>query len=567
MAYLSAYAKGNQMYIYSVHSFRNEKKLPDNKKECVGKISKDSCKPLFKPDFINEVISGKSIISVEQFNEFKKRDFRSLMLQKNIIDNGENKTNTDIINRKGSTYHDNYDIEEIFGSIKDWGIPYFFNSISKDIGLTDILISIFGETIAEYILLIAIYLIVSNKSLMYCYDWINEIDVDITNSLTSQRISDLLLNINFNQRIEFYKKWYNKIKSNENIALDITSISTYSNNIVEAERGHNRDGEDLSQINLCVLFGEQTELPIYQSIYHGSLNDVSTLSCTVKEFESITNGHQFVIIMDKGFFSESNLNILIKNKIGNGFLISVPFTNNFLLKLIDNNRDIDSDPNKIIKSAKETTYGVTKEIEYGKNKHKLFAHLYFNPTNFLNTKQKFLKDLVSLQKRLLDGNILTKSQKEEVKKYLIISTEDDKINSLINPIIFEEKLKTSGWYILFSNIIDNAELANQLYRRKDVVEKSFDKLKNKLSLNRIRVHSSDRMEGKLFISFISIILISYINKQFKDKNGNKNYTLTQIFNKVHSLKQLVINSKKINRPITKEIKEIFSTCNIKIPSN
>jgi transposase len=62
------------------------------------------------------------------------------------------------------------------------------------------------------------------------------------------------------------------------MALDITSISSYSSLIRDCERGYNRGGEDLAQINVCLLFGQKPGLPVYQTVYSGSLKNVSTFS-------------------------------------------------------------------------------------------------------------------------------------------------------------------------------------------------------------------------------------------------------------------------------------------------
>jgi transposase len=52
--------------------------------------------------------------------------------------------------------------------------------------------------------------------------------------------------------------------------------------------------------------------------------------------------------------------------------------------------------------------------------------------------------------------------------------------------MFEDALKFAGWHILFSNAINNYEEANKIYRHKDIVEKSFNSLKNRLHKDRIR---------------------------------------------------------------------------------
>jgi hypothetical protein len=60
----------------------------------------------------------------------------------------------------------------------------------------------------------------------------------------------------------------------------------------------------ISKVNLCVLLGETSKLPIYQTVYSGSLKDVSTFEATLKKFEKITDGRKVTIVMDKGFYSQ-----------------------------------------------------------------------------------------------------------------------------------------------------------------------------------------------------------------------------------------------------------------------
>lgn len=65
------------------------------------------------------------------------------------------------------------------------------------------------------------------------------------------------LNRNYCQKYgkDFYKRVF--------VALDSTSVSTYSNNLSLAEYGHNKDGDDIPQINYMLVCDEVTGLPIY----------------------------------------------------------------------------------------------------------------------------------------------------------------------------------------------------------------------------------------------------------------------------------------------------------------
>ncbi len=51
-----------------------------------------------------------------------------------------------------------------------------------------------------------------------------------------------------------------------------------------------------------------------------------------------------------------------------------------------------------------------------------------------------------------------------------------------------------------------------IYKEKDVIEKSFDDLKNELDMKRLRIHNSQRMKGRTFIQFIALIFLAQIRK-------------------------------------------------------
>jgi transposase len=50
-------------------------------------------------------------------------------------------------------------------------------------------------------------------------------------------------------------------------------VLSYSKLIHDVEFGYNRDKEQLPQVNLCLLLGESSRLPVFQMEYSGSLKD------------------------------------------------------------------------------------------------------------------------------------------------------------------------------------------------------------------------------------------------------------------------------------------------------
>ena len=104
------------------------------------------------------------------------------------------------------------------------------------------------------------------------------------------------------------------VQKTDYIALDITSISSYSELIESCEWGYNRDKEKLPQINLCLLFAEGCKYPIFFKDYAGSLNDVSTLKSTITEIKELINNASLCIVMYKGFLSIDNVNMMLEKK-------------------------------------------------------------------------------------------------------------------------------------------------------------------------------------------------------------------------------------------------------------
>ena len=51
---------------------------------------------------------------------------------------------------------------------------------------------------------------------------------------------------------------------------------------------------------------------------------------------------------------------------------------------------------------------------------------------------------------------------------------------------------------------------------KDVVEKAFGNLKERLNMRRLLVSSEKGLDGKIFVAFIALILISYLDHKMKE---------------------------------------------------
>ena len=74
--------------------------------------------------------------------------------------------------------------------------------------------------------------------------------------------------------------------------------------------------------------------------------------------------------------------------------------------------------------------------------------------------------------------------------------------------------------------------ALKIYRNRDVVEKAFGNIKERLNFRRALVSSELSLKGKVFVEFIALIYLSYIKKQMQDHNLFKKYTLQGLLDKL-----------------------------------
>lgn len=75
----------------------------------------------------------------------------------------------------------------------------------------------------------------------------------------------------------FFKKWGQKVLDNDYLCYDITSVSSYGVLNEYLKYGYNRGRESLKQINLALIFGQRSQLPVYYNRLPGNISDVTTL--------------------------------------------------------------------------------------------------------------------------------------------------------------------------------------------------------------------------------------------------------------------------------------------------
>jgi hypothetical protein len=230
----------------------------------------------------------------------------------------------------------NFSVNDIKASSNnELSTHYLLDRIAEKVGLKDAIWSAIPN-LWDRVLHLACFMVASGELAMYCEDWLAKTDSIEPANLTSQKSSELLIRLDDNDRTKFYELWGERRDKEELYALDITSVSSYSDLIGDVGWGDNRDGEELAQINICMLMGEVSGLPIFQAVYNGAFKDVSTLKATLSMIAGL-NFSNMAVAMDKGFSSKGNIDAMLSNPDGIRFFVSLPFTMKFALSQADAN--------------------------------------------------------------------------------------------------------------------------------------------------------------------------------------------------------------------------------------
>jgi len=89
------------------------------------------------------------------------------------------------------------------------------------------------------------------------------------------------------------------------------------------------------------------------------------------------------------------------------------------------------------------------------------------------------------------------------------------------------------------------------------------KLKN--CLGRLRVHSDFRMQNKIFIGFVALIIMAHIHKIMASNDMYEYTTLAKMLKTLERLRVQYVNGDRILFPLTAEQKDIFKKFGISAP--
>jgi transposase len=488
-----------------------------------------------------------------------------------------------------------------------YGAQLILGHITRKYRLEHMLASAFGQNMAADILSLAWFVTSDGGALSNNNAFLNYQENPSGGGISSQDVSRLLENITEDGIMSFYRQWlkFTTRKSHgrghpDKVLYDLTSISFTGHGIAEAEPGYNRDHERYNQVNFAMLCLRDTGMPLFAWVMNGSVSDVRTLIITLQFLDKL--GYKAdCLMMDRAFGTRENITYMLTHR--QIFFQSLKVTSNWVYRLVDLGEEERSKPTSQIRVGDRNCYGSTTDcmwVRYRNRKNesqeeevlvfprssKRGSKYVSNDPDILVIEQylcrihtAFFQDLVGNQyDEFMSGlleeyNCLKSDETSKVKKgyekfFTITKAKyarhrDVQFNT---QAIQQHRNRYAGYICFITNdpAIDTVESALKEYASRDTIEKDFDDMKNTLDMNRLHVHTGNRMRSRLFIQFIAEIFLREIRNCFRNSKTCEKMTRSQFANHMKTITKVKFKGRyrDVYPEFTKHQREIVEALGI-----
>lgn len=445
--------------------------------------------------------------------------------------------------------------------------PYLLlEKISHKHNIDKLLANCFGDN-APAMQSLAYFLVQKGIALSRAESWSTMALHPVNDYIDSRRISDLLRATNEDERQRFLSLWLKQALEKDCLCYDITSVSSYAKSNEYTRYGYNRDGDALEQINLAMLFGQTSKLPVYYRRLPGNITDVATLKTTIKSLDFL-DFNTMHLVLDRGFYSASNVDELYWRK--HKFTISVPIGRKWVKDILDKHYQNIASPRNYLKiNENEALYATTELYKWGTKRHRCYVHIYYNAENAAADFDAFTRKLLALKQELTSGNLVATHEKLYERYFIIKETPKRGRKIEFNDAEIQKNRKRySGFFCIISNKSTSAEETLKTYRAKDIVENSFDDLKNHLDMKRLRVHNSAAMDSRLFLQFLALIYASDIRETCRNNDKLKYLTVREVMEQMETLASIKYSNRygQVLTETTPLQRDIMKAFGVTLPS-
>lgn len=454
-----------------------------------------------------------------------------------------------------------------------YGASYLLSHVGQTTGVEKDLKACFPD-IWQEVLSLVYFLVLEGESAVYRFSkWGATHWHPCEMPLTSQRISVLFGMFDEDRKMDFFRRQARRRIEKEYLAYDTTSISSYSQLIKQAKYGFNKDHDPLPQINLAMVFGEKSGLPVYFRKLPGNMPDVKTVQKLLADI-AFLNFSKVKLVMDRGFYSAENIDSLYQKHYK--FIVGMRSGVRLADECLETARsDITSYANYLTEediycSSTMGKWQYKERDSKGRitdtGEKRAYFHVYYNETRAAEERADFNRILTALETELKNGSVPDEHKAAAERYFTVHETPVRGRRVKCNDDAVRNHTRKFGFFILMTNDAQSGQDVLRSYRNKDLVEKTFCNLKNRLYMKRTMVSSAENLEGKLFVEFLALIYLAYIHKVMKDNNLYRNYSIQSMLDELDIIERFEYPGRRPHcGEITKRQRELFDTFKVPHP--
>lgn len=442
------------------------------------------------------------------------------------------------------------------------------DSIARKTQLMDVLESVFPEQWEKILDLAAYMMMTENNVMQYFEDYGYHHALFNDCNFTDSTIGRLFDNMSIKDMDLFIRAWV-KMHADKDIYIsyDSTNMNCVAGNLELAEYGHAKDNPDLPQINMSLGYNQTGNKPLFYSLYPGSIIDNTECEKMVeraKYYECENMG----FILDRGYFSIKNIRYFERN--GYDYILMTKGNAGFVQEAVEECQAIlrNGYTNYI---EEHELYGMTLEKDlFGTGKTE-YVHVYYD--GIQAEKEKIIiNGRYKKMDEIMEEKVQRKTQrKEDVKAYegyykvrfddngylLAYQRKEKKIKEMVNKV---------GYFVIVTSKKMDAAEALSIYRDRDAVEKTFRMEKSYLGFDVFRVHNTEKLESKVFVSFVALIIRNEIYQALKPmyKKNRKENTVPKVIREYERLgiTKLSDNKYHVRYSLTSRQKKILGAVGV-----
>lgn len=317
------------------------------------------------------------------------------------------------------------------------------------------------------------------------------------------------------------------------LAFDSTTISTYSENQLEARQGFNKNSDGLNTIKLLTLYSVKAREPLAFAKQPGNVPDVISIENALSQLKCL-GLEKPLIVTDNGYYSQNNMMEFARRNVKFLTLVdpSIIWVRETIDALHETLASMSStcpfDPS-ICGATVSTMHEFSRTRQRSRNgkfsgcdetfSRRLYVHVFYSPANEAKRELAFRKDLLELKTQVENGIMeFSKSAQQKIEKYLICSKKGrgGKLKVNFNDHAIGKAKRYFGYFALVSNQAMNTFAALENYRLREKIEELFAVQKGDLDGARPRTWYPDNLRGRQFVQFVSLGYHCFLVKKIRE---------------------------------------------------